>query len=103
MTRHKVVGPKARRLRVRLCGHYSDQALTSLTVELRHADGAALVAPALPRSPRSPELQTHDAHLHFVALLQTTATITQMQEDAISQPRTEQVYSLARLVRLRAL
>ncbi len=86
MTWHKLVGPAPRRFRVRLYGRYSDQALASLTIELRRADGEALVDPAPPPPSRSPEQEAHEAHAHFAALIQaTTATITQMHEEAISR------------------
>lgn len=90
MTWHKLVGTDPRRFRVRLYGHYSDQALVSLTIELRRADGKALVDPAPPPPPTSPKQEAHEAHAHFAALIQaTTATITQMQEDAITRLRAE--------------
>lgn len=86
LTWHKLVGPAPRRFRVRLYGHYSDQALVSLSIELRRADGEALSDPAPPPPPRSPDQEVHDAHVQLVALVQaTTATITQMQEGAISR------------------
>jgi len=86
LTWHKLVGPGPRRFRVRLYGHYSDQALVSLTIELRRTDGAALVNPAPLPQPRSPKQEAQEAHAHFATLIQTTAaTLTRMHEEAVSR------------------
>ena len=87
MTWHKLVGPAPRRFRVRLYGHYSDQALISLTVQLRRAEGAVLPEPELALArPRSPKDVHCEMVERFVELVKSSVgPLFTMQEEAEAQ------------------